>query len=262
MAAIIDSHTHLGLKQFVVRPISEEKMRRPAFRDPMENSLDHLLQRMNSNGIQQAVAFPYPLEEVDPDLANRYVLEAARTFPDRIIPFALIGDNADRWLAQGARGFKQHDILQAPERFDLHKAYRRVAAARVPLILHAIAKTPDQVTRRVKAILASAPDLTVIVAHMGRHTPNTGEHVESSLQGLGEYPNVFFETSTVRDPACIRRAVEVVGAARVLFGSDTPFNSYLDANPLDRELTVIRDSGLALTVQEQILGQNLLRLLS
>jgi uncharacterized protein len=261
MPILFDAHTHLGLAEFVVKPISEEKRKRPAFRDPMENRLVALIPRMDAHGIAKAVAFPYPLEEVDPVLANTYVLDAYRVHPKRIIPFALIGDDVERWLAEGAKGFKQHAILQTPERFDLATAYRRIAAAHVPLIIHARSVTPELVTTQIIEILKSAPDLQVIVAHMGRHTPNTSEHVEANLQGLSDRPNVYFETSTVRDPMIVKRAVELIGEDRVLFGSDTPFNSYLDPDPLAKELAVIRNSGLAPQIQDKILGQNLMRLL-
>jgi predicted TIM-barrel fold metal-dependent hydrolase len=227
----------------------------------MENRVENLIRRMDANGVSRAVAFPYPLEEVDPVLANRFVLEAYHAHPDRIIPFALIGNDVDDWLALGARGFKQHAILQAPERFDLARAYRRIAEAGRPLIIHARSLTPQHVTDKINEILGLAPDLRVIVAHMGRHTPNTTEHVEANLLGLGDRANVFFESSTVRDSAIIRRAVELVGEDRVLFGSDFPFNSYLDVDPLAVELGVIQDAGLGPQIQNKILGGNLMRLL-
>ncbi|MCL5951573.1 MAG: amidohydrolase [Chloroflexi bacterium] len=261
MTRIIDAHTHLGLETFVVKPIPTEKRKRPAFRDPLEHRVENLLRRMDTNGVSRAVAFPYPLEEVDPVLVNTYVLDACHAYPDRIIPFALIGDDVDQWLEQGAKGFKQHAILQTPERFNLPRAYRRMAAAQTPLIIHARSLAPEQVTQQIREILNSAPDLRVIVAHMGRHTPNTSEHVEANLQGLRDQANVFFETSTVRDSLIIQRAVELVGENRILFGSDSPFNSHLDADPLAVEIDIIRQAGFPPRVEDKILGGNLMRLL-
>ncbi len=262
MTQVIDAHTHLGLERFIVRPISEEKRQRPAFRDRTENRVDQLLERMDANGVDRAVAFPYPLEEVDPVQANTYVLQAARRFPERLIPFALVGDDVEHWLKQGARGFKQHAILQSPERFDLTRAYRCMAEAQTPLIIHAISReTPPTVADQVRAILASAPTLQVIVAHMGRRTPNTSDQVEEALLALRDDSNVFFETSTVRDPAILSRAVDLIGEDRLLFGSDYPFNSYQDPDPLAVELGVIRRAGLDPRVTDKILGANLNRCL-
>ncbi|MBI5302649.1 MAG: amidohydrolase [Chloroflexi bacterium] len=261
MPTVIDTHTHIGLASFITKPISEEKLKRPAFRDPMENSIKNLIARMDANGVTRAVTFAYPLEEVDAVMANEYVFAAQRAYPARIIPFALIGDDVERWAKAGARGFKEQDILQAPERFNLKRAYAMVAETGKPLLLHGRSRTPSEVSDKIKGMLRDAPRLKVIVAHMGRHTPNTRQHVEENLLALRDDANVYFETSTVRDPAIIARAVELIGEDRVLFGSDFPFNSYQDPDPLAVELDVIRRANLAPRVAQKIFGQNILRLL-
>jgi len=197
---------------------------------------------------------------VDAVMANEYVFAAQSAYPDRILPFALIVDDVARWANAGARGFKEQDILQAPERFDLKRAYAMVAETGKPLLLHGRSRTPSEVSDKIKVMLRDAPRLKVIVAHMGRHTPNTAQHVEENLLALRDEPNVYFETSTVREPTIIARAVELLGEERVLFGSDFPFNSYQDPDPLAVELDVIRRANLAPRIREKIGGQNILRL--
>ncbi len=59
MPLIVDAHTHPGPEEFIVKPISEERRKKPAFRDPMENRLENLLARMDANGVDKAIAFPY-----------------------------------------------------------------------------------------------------------------------------------------------------------------------------------------------------------
>lgn len=255
---IIDAHTHLGLERFIVKPISAEKRAKPAFKDKIEATVEMLIARMDANGVTRSVAFPHPLEEVDADAANRYVMDAHRAHPDRIIPFALIGDNVEYWLAQGAKGFKQHEILQAPERFDLPRAYRTMADANAPLIIHARSPRPGMVVDTVRNILQSAPSLRVIIAHMGRHTPNTSEHVLGNLEAFRTDTNVYFESSTVRDPEIFRRAIDLVGEDRLLFGTDFPFNSYLDADPTSVEIRLMERAGLDSRVLQKVLGENIL----
>jgi len=179
-------------------------------------------------------------------------------FPERIIPFALVGDDVETWVARGAWGFKEQDILQTPERFNLPRAYRAIAGAGLPLLLHARSRTPTMVADRVKQILRDAPTLRLIVAHLGRNTPNTREHVAENLLALREHANVSFETSTVRDPEMIARAVEIVGEDRVIFGSDFPFNSHQDADPLAKELETLARAGLPPRVADKVLSQNIL----
>lgn len=257
----VDSHTHIGLEAFLSEPILPEKLTRPAFQDRLESTIDELLAAMDAHAIRQAVAFGYPLREMDRNLANEYVVEAAEQYPDRIIPFALVGNDTEYWLLRGVRGFKQQDILYAPQRFDLIRAYACMAEAGVPMFIHFRAGPDHDVAQQVRCILAQVPELTIIVGHMGRHKPNTGQGVEGALLGLRDCLNVYFETSTVRDPATIAQAVAVLGEDRVLFGSDFPFNSYLDPDPLAVELGIIEAAGLSPSAQRKVMGENILRVL-
>jgi predicted TIM-barrel fold metal-dependent hydrolase len=250
---IADAHTHLGLARFIVKPIPEAKQAKPAFKDKQENTLEALIGAMDHNQVHRAVVFPYPLAEVDADRANTYVLEAWGRFPDRLIPFALLGDDAPVWIARGARGFKQHFLLE-PHRFDLATIYAAIARAGLPLIAHLETRA---IVPGAEAILAMAPDLRLIIAHMGRCEPNTGLCVMENLEALARYPNVLFETSTVRDPEVFRQAVRRVGAHRICFGSDFPFNSHLDADPLATELEIMRSAGLSGPDLERIMGANI-----
>ena len=67
--------------------------------------------------------------------------------------------------------------------------------------------------------------------------------------------------STVRDPAAIELAVQVVGDDRVVFGSDYPFNSYEDANPLAKEIDVIRRAQISESARRKIFNENMQRYL-
>jgi len=243
----------------LARPIPPEKLARPAFQDRMDNSTEHQLAQMDANGVDMAIVFGFPLEEIDRVRANEYVLDAAHDHPDRFIPFMLVGDDTEHWLKRGARGFKQQDILYASERFDLMRAYAIMAEAGVPMLIHFRAGKGYSVTEQAQAILQRVPHLHLIIAHMGRNKPNTDDQVETALLGLRDFPNVFFETSTVRTPEAVARAVEIIGAERVIFGSDYPFNSFQDADPLGEELAVIHRAAVP---EEPILSGNIRRWLA
>jgi predicted TIM-barrel fold metal-dependent hydrolase len=255
--AVVDGHTHLGFERFVVRPIPEEKRKKPGFRDRMELSAEALIARMDADGVARAVTFAFPLVEADRDASNDYVLSAARTYPDRLVPFLLIGEDIEACVRRGARGFKQHFLFE-PDRFDASRVYPAIAEAGLPLIAHLRTRL---IVEEAERILAIAPKLMLIIAHMGRCEPNTGLCVEENLLALRARENVFFETSTVRDPATFRRAVDVVGPERVIFGSDFPFNSYKDADPLAVELGAMRDSGLDAPTLAKVMGGNITALL-
>lgn len=232
---VIDAHTHIGLAEFVVRPISPEKLKKPAFQDKMTQTPDELLASLDLNGIEKAVVFPFPLSEADAEKANGYVLEAWRKHGERIIPFALVDDEPLRWASSGFRGFKQHFLLE-PERFDSKRIYREIASTGLPLMAHF---PTYKIVENAERILALAPTIKLIVAHMGRCGPYTGNCVMENIARLKKYENVFFETSTVRDPETFKMALAELGASRLCFGSDIPFGSKVGPNPQGEELSLL-----------------------
>ncbi len=231
----IDAHTHIGLPSFIVREIPAWKLAKPAFQDRMSQTAAELVESLGRTGIDRAVVFPFPLAEADPGAANGYVLDAWKAAPDRIIPFALVDDEPLRRAEAGFRGFKQHFLLE-PERFDLGRVYREIASTRMPLVAHFPTR---EIVSCARAVLEAAPDIRLIIAHMGRCEPFTGKCVLENVAALADLPNVCFETSTVRDEAVFREAIAMVGAARICFGSDLPFGSALGGNPQRAEMEAL-----------------------
>jgi predicted TIM-barrel fold metal-dependent hydrolase len=258
---IIDCHVHIGLESFITAEIPAVKRARPAFQDRMENRVERQLELMDAKGIARAVVFGFPLEEIDRVAANEYVLDAASRYPDRFLPFMLVGDDTEHWLEKGARGFKQQDILYAPERFDLIRAYSVMAEAGVPMLIHFRHRPDASVAQQARRVIEQVPALKLIVAHMGRRIPNDAAGVIDTMRGLADLPNVYFETSTVRSAAAIEASLAIAGADRVLFGSDFPFNSYAEADPLGNELAIVADAAIPTSAKTKILSTNTLRLL-
>lgn len=232
---IIDAHTHIGLAEFVVRPISPEKLLKPAFQDKMTQTEDELLLSLDLNGVEKAVVFPFPLAEADAERANFYVLDAWKKRMDRIIPFALVDDEPLKWASLGFRGFKQHFLLE-PERFDAKRIYREIASTGLPLMAHF---PTYKIVENTEMILAIAPNIKLIIAHMGRCGPYTGKCVMENIARLKNHENVYFETSTVRDLPTFRAALDQLGPSRLCFGSDIPFGSKIGPNPQGEELELL-----------------------
>lgn len=252
---IVDAHTHLGLREFIVRPISEEKLKKPSFQDKTTQTIEELIASMDRNDVERAVVFPFPLAEVDPELANGYVMQAWSRYPGRIIPFALLDDRPEYWIDQGFRGFKQHFLLE-PERFQLGRVYPVIAAAGLPLMAHF---PTFRIVECALEVLGHAPDIKLIIAHFGRCKPDTGDCVAGNIDRLCAYPHVFFESSTVKDASVLAAAIRRVGVDRVCFGSDLPFGSKDSDNPQAVELEVIRavvgnEPGLDRVLSGTILG--------
>jgi len=194
-------------------------------------------------GVEKAVIFGLPCPEAfSLEDGNRYVMEAARAYPDRLVPVAMIDDRIEHWLAEGARGAKEHVYTQRRLRSskrlldgfaDLsqwREQYRAVARAGVPLILHG----GLDVVRRVLWMQGLAPGLRVVLAHLGwSFEPQAGnggratwEELRPVLEALVEAEGVFFDLSAlwcgVEERRVIREALALLGPGRVMWGSDYP----------------------------------------
>ena len=93
---------------------------------------------------------------------------------------------------------------------------RRAAEYNAPVLFH----TGDEALALPQEVAQAArlcPEVTVIMAHMGGYY-----HYEAVLQAAQELPNVLLDTSASPYPWLIRRAVETIGAERVLYASDGP----------------------------------------
>jgi predicted TIM-barrel fold metal-dependent hydrolase len=98
------------------------------------------------------------------------------------------------------------------------------------------------------------PEVNFIVAHLGSNTDDFRAHQQVVYQ-LARYPNVFADTSAVRQYDYIVEAVKRAGPQKLLFGSDGPW-----LHP-GVEIEKIRLLGLPLEKEALILGGNVLRLL-
>jgi predicted TIM-barrel fold metal-dependent hydrolase len=66
-------------------------------------------------------------------------------------------------------------------------------------------------------------ELPFIAAHLGGLSPPLVSHALKLLGELGDV-DIYLDVSSVPVPHLIRRAIDVVGADRIIFGSDIPFH--------------------------------------
>lgn len=249
---ILDSHIHVGLERFCETQESN-------FPYELCNTYENTIDLMDRHGIEQAVIVPVPHFQFNPQQSNDYVYEAYCKFPNRLIPFCRIDNNLETNLSQGFQGVKLHLLYEGIEVKGIKKELQLIEDAGVPLLLHAQFQSK---VKQIEQILKIAPNLKIILAHMGRGHLYTGEQVVANAVGLRNYPNVFMDTSTVGDIKSIINACEILGYDRILYGSDYPFgknffqedyNYALDINQLLNVLTPKQ--------AEMVMGENLLRLL-
>jgi predicted TIM-barrel fold metal-dependent hydrolase len=206
---IIDSHTHINEAGFWV--------------DPPET----ILRLMDEAGIDKAVVMTYrdaPLPTGDDPLA--YVAAACRRYP-RLIGYARMnphfGVQAVRELERGFRDLGMKGLKLHPVSYVMHPAspetlalVRTAAAWHAPTLFHC-GDEEFTLPYQLAQAAAQVPEAQIILGHMGGYF-----HVEDAIEAARQHPNLILETSAMPYPAMIRRAIDTIGAERVLFGSDGP----------------------------------------
>jgi predicted TIM-barrel fold metal-dependent hydrolase len=276
---IVDFHTHVFPPQ--VRDDRDEYLRRdPTFRelygDPKAKiaTADDVLASMEEAGVDVSVILSFAWREHDLcRRTNDYVLESAARSDGRLVPFCMVqpsaGEDArremERCVRGGARGLGE--LRPENQGFDLAGSQEAELLAwgggaySLVLLFHASEpvghRYPGKAGLNVASLyrfVESFPGLTIVAAHWGGGLP-----FYALMPEVREaYENVYFDTaatSLLYDGQVYQRAVDIVGAEKILFGSDYPLLSQ------ERCLRETREAPLEEEAQRLILGENARRLL-
>jgi hypothetical protein len=235
---------------------------------------DDLIESMDRDGVDVSVVVNYGWSTHEFCVAtNDYILESVARYPKRLIGFCAVSSYVDdtslaeieRCVRGGIRGVGElrpdmqladFTRKEAMEPFvDLLRKHKLL------LLTHASepvghiypgkgAATPEILYK----FIASFPDLPVVCAHWGGGLPFYAlmPEVRRALE------NVYFDTAIspfLYRPEIYRHVTQLIGADRVLFGSDYP------VIPARRLLDEIDSSGLPEEEKIMILSGNARRLL-
>jgi predicted TIM-barrel fold metal-dependent hydrolase len=243
---------------------------------------DQLLRDMDRAGVEQVVMLGwYWQQQATCEIQNQWFIDWHTAHPDRIHAFATVNptsgqrglDNVKRALDAGLLGIGE--LLPQVQGFSLDDDHfaclaELAIAADVPFNLHVTDPTIDGTPGTVATPLADYirvaqkfPDAKFILAHWGGGIP----FFELNPRLRRQLGNVFYDTSAsplLYDHSVYRRVIDLVGAARILFGTDYPLRVYpRDATPPDfaRMVAEIKASGLTAAEFEAIMGDNARKLL-
>ena len=238
---IIDSHCHAG---------KGDKMTAPWNTDA---PIEPYLRRAKAAGIDKTIILA-PLHG-NYEQANAQVARIVARYSGRLIGFAFVHARRDagrifrmvkhatsRW---GFRGIKVHGFEAMPSR----EICETARAFRLPILVDVVSR-PEV----VDMFAPEYPDVNFILAHLGSFTDNWKAHEHVTFQ-LARYPNVYADTSGVRQFDYLVKAIKRGGPRKLLFGSDGPW-----LHP-GVELHKIRLLGLSPGDEALVLGGNALRLL-
>ena len=276
---IIDFHTH------VVPPWLKERRNEYLGRDHSFDLLysepeaklattDELIASMDESGVDVSVILNIGWHSHDMCVStNDYILESVARFPKRLFGFCAIQPGAgeaavrelERCVAGGARGIGE--LRPDTQKIDLsgEESLRSIAAAakehNLIVLTHSSEPvghlypgkgkvTPDVLC----AFVSSFKGVTLVCAHWGGGLPFYWlmPEVERALD------RVYFDTASSRylyRPAIYRHVAGIVGAERILMGSDYPLISQ------SRQLQEVRSLDLPADIKDKVAGTNAQRLL-
>jgi len=192
--------------------------------------------------------------------ANDQVIEAARCFPDRFVPFCTAFPNQDpraaaaeirRCLDLGCKGVKFHPWLQS---FPANSAYlypslELCGERSIPVLFHT-GTPPYSQAFQVMEQARRFPAVPFVIGHFGKIM------FLDAVRSAELCPNVYLETSGAQ-VADLQFALERIAPERILFGTDLPIGGAASAK---WNMAKIRSAISDEAVLRGIFGENARRL--
>jgi len=279
LAVIIDFHTHVvspRIKKNLGKYIDSDPCFAILYSDPKAKlvTADELIASMDRDGVDISVMVNIGWMTHDLCIeSNDYILESMARYPDRLLGFCTVQPNSydaalaeiERCARQGIKGVGEmrpdvqlfdltDDEMVAPL-VEILRKYRLI------LLLHTSEPvghsypgkgnvTPDL----LYPFITRYPDLTIVCAHWGGGLPFYAlmPEVKKAMS------NVYFDTAAspfLYTPQVYQQVIQLVGADKILFGSDYPLLAP------SRLLNEIKSLSLPAETEDLILSGNARRLL-
>lgn len=231
-------------------------------------TLEELLKRMEHAKVDKAITWLQPPYLRHLEKSNRYVYDAMTLYPDKIIGFGWADPNLgiDSALATVDQCVKEYGFYGMKMNGAQNSFYiddpslslpviERIASYGKPLALHVGADAYEHTHPfRVAKIAKIFPDLPILVIHMG----GAAFHglFDAAIEMAMEHPNMILVGSVARTQY-ILKAIRTLGAERVCFGSDTPFElMHVEVAKYQAMLQELPDTEI-----KNVMGGNICRIL-
>lgn len=259
---IIDIHTHIYPVALARRAMEVTGHENDDFKKlPIR---ENLLARMQEAGVDISVNLPVVSKPQNQAEVNRFAKESARK---NIIPFGGLHPDCENVIEELEKlkdmemaGIKFHPPFQKVHLEDpkYEEMWRKINELGFPVLIHSgTAKIPrpyDLYPSGVRRIVKYAPDIPIIMAHMGSFCMI--KNPDETLDNLPE--NVFIDTAMsaeLEEAGEFEDIVRKFGPKRVLYGSDFPYGSQKAA------IARIKDSSFSDSEKEDMLWRNSAKIL-
>ena len=196
--------------------------------------ISELLRRMDKAGVDKALTWLQPPYMREIGNANEYVYKAAKENPERILGFGWADPNLGVEKARDMAkkciyeyGFFGVKLNGAQNSFYIDSpelsipVIEEIAKSGRILAFHVGGDAYEQTHPfRVGKIANVFPELQILMVHMGGAA--FADLSNAAIETAARYPNITLIGSAIR-AIPILKAVKTLGAHRVCFGSDTPF---------------------------------------
>jgi len=257
---IIDAHAHVSRTEYYTDPIYGKTVK--------AHTVDDQLRAMDEYGIDNAVVVNSWAEgevALSPEAvkeSNEFATTVlAKKYP-RLIPWALVNyclpdavQTLKEAIKAGCRGAKIFPLPFIPiDSEQVRPVFETANSLRIPVTIHSDSNLWYTSPWRIARIAESFPELLILVAHIGVDHDKSFGFLES--KNLQELNNLFVELSaTAMTPYLVSRACELLGARRVVYGTDS--HSF----PPILGIMKVRLADLSKEETDLILGGNMARLL-
>jgi len=291
---IIDSHIHMYPPDISADPVGwARRVDEPYWGalmgdNPGKTSIqgwatvDQLLRDMDTAGIDKVVMQGIYFQHQQNCVAqNNWYIKWCQQFPDRLLGFATVQPLAGQPALDEIKRAIDHGLCGVGEilpnaqghtmRHDAFLAVVELAITLdVPLCLHGAEPVGHNYPGRADTPLQDYvwlakqyPNLKLILAHLGGLLPfyELNRSVKKIMQ------NVYYDTAAIPllyRPQVYKSVVEIVGAKKILYGSDYPLLLYprqTRTPNFTSLLAEIKQAGLSKSQLNLILGTNMQRLL-
>jgi len=275
---IIDFHTHIfpdAIRENRENFFAGEENFRLLYESPKSKivSVQQLMEKMDEQGVDRSVVFGFPWKNIQTCRANNdYVIEAVSAYPDRLYGFCCLDPMHPEALAEAKRcldaglcglgelAFYDMDFTQAVTE-QLTPLMDLYCDSDLPVLIHTNepvghiypGKSPMSL-KNLYDMVRAFPKNRIVLAHWGG-----GIFFYHLLKKEVKeaFANVYLDTAAtpfLYDEHVFRIAVDIIGAEKILFGSDYPllppkryFNQMEDAGLSAEEIKLISgDAALAL----------------
>ncbi|RPH48110.1 MAG: amidohydrolase [Desulfobacteraceae bacterium] len=276
---IIDFHTHIfpaKISENREKYFTSEHAFKLLYTSPKSKLVgaERLIEVMDESGVDKSVIFGFPWQNEETFIMhNDYIIDSVRKHSDRLIGFACFdpfnkatGREAERCVEGGLSGIGELAFYTSGiDEESLKRLSPIMELCRkkgLPALIHTNepvghnypGKTPNTFLE-IYNLIKRFPDNKIVLAHWGGGIfffNLLKKEVKESMK------NVWFDTAAspfLYDPKVYRQATEIIGADKILFGSDFPL-----LKP-SRYFAELEEAGLEKEDIIKICGKNAAKLL-